>query len=333
MTTGSRHVSIAALLIAALASAPPAGAVGRGPCAAAAPRGSARIVVLSAFPAEMAPLVAAATIEDTVVADGRSYYLATIGGVRVVLGLTGIGMVNAGSTTASVLRNFAPQAIVFSGVAGSRYDIADVVVAAQWVQKSVGTPVPVNPAMLELTRHATTTPPPFANCAAIPPLAPTQTVCFPYTPMVVFGQLGVTDDPFGGKADPCTPGGDDVFGCALPAAPALRTAATTAEGVLTTDEVSDMETAVVATLASQANVPFVAMRAVSDGAGDPLGDRGFPLQFFDYYRLAAGNAALVTRALLTNIARLAKHRRGRAICHLLARHRWDRAASRIDQLP
>ncbi|HLY37059.1 MAG TPA: 5'-methylthioadenosine/S-adenosylhomocysteine nucleosidase [Candidatus Binatia bacterium] len=304
-------------VLALLVGAAPAAAATRGICGTASSGGTSRIVVLSAFPAELAPLVAAADVESTVEVDGRSYYLATLAGVRVVLGLTGIGMVNAANRTMSVITAFSPEAIVFSGVAGSRYNIGDVVVVAEWVEKSGGDPVPVNPALLALVRNAATSlPGSFETCATT---VSNGEVCLPYTPAVVFGDLGTTDDPFNGNPLPCTPGGGDVFGCELPAPTAVA------------DEVDDMETAVVATLAAQHGIPFVAMRAVSDGAGDPLGDRGFPTQFFDYYHLAAANGALVTRAVIADVARLAAQRRG--ICRLLARGRWGRAAARIDRLP
>ena len=307
---------VVGFVLALLVGPAPAAAVTRGICGTASASESSRIVVLSAFPAELAPFVAAADIESTVEVDGRSYYLATLDGVRVVLGLTGVGMVNAANRTTSVIGAFSPEAIVFSGVAGSRYNIGDVVVVAEWVQ-ATGDPVPVNPALLALVRNAATNlPGSFETCATT---QANGVVCLPYTPAVVFGDLGKTDDPYNGNPLPCTPGAGDVLGCELPT-PAV-----------VTDEVDDMETAVVATLAAQHGIPFVAMRAVSDGAGDPLGDRGFPTQFFDYYHLAAANGALVTRALVADIAQLAETRRG--ICRLLARRRWARAAARIDRLP
>jgi len=278
--------------------------------------------VVSAFPAELAPLVAAAKIEATVQVDGRSYYLATLDGMRVVLGLTGVGMVNAAERSASVIRAFAPEAIIFSGVAGSRYRIGDVVVVRKWTEESGGKPIPVNRAMLALTRRAVRRlPAPFQNCAGIPPMAPTRTVCLPYAPTVVFGQTGQTGDPYMGHAIPCVAGGNELVGCDLPAAPAVVRREPTTESAASDQEAEDEETAVVAGLAKQGHVPFIAMRAVSDGAGDPLGDRGFPTQFLDYYRLAAGNAALVTRALLADVARLAGHRRGQGVCHRLAQRR------------
>ena len=107
-------LALCALLLAVPAVAAPrrslCNAVGKA-------KGKTRVAVLSAFPAELAPLVAAATITDTVVIDGRSYYLGTLAGVRVVLAMTGIGLVNAESTTQTVIDEWQPRAIVFSGVA------------------------------------------------------------------------------------------------------------------------------------------------------------------------------------------------------------------------
>jgi hypothetical protein len=89
------------------------------------------------------------------------------------------------------------------------------------------------------------------------------------------------------------------------------------------------ETAVVARRAAAARVPFLALRAVSDGAGDPLGERGFPAQFADYYALAAGNAAVVAQAVTAELGRLMHAGARRRTCRLLARGRWRRAAARL----
>ena len=293
-----------------------------GLCASAGKkRDGPEVAVLSAFPAELAPLVAAAEIETTVEAEGRQYHVGRLEGVRVVLGVTGIGTVNAADRASAVVRNFAPEAIVMSAVAGSRYRIGDVVIPAEWLEVRSGNVFPVNPAMLALARRAAPVlPGPLESCTRVPPTSPDgATVCLPYEPAVVFATQGESADPFNGQAFPCIPGAGEVFGCELPAAPTALVEA----------EAEDMETAAVARVAAEQDVPFVAMRAVSDGAGDPLGDRGFPMQFFDYYRLAAGNAALVTRAFLAEVHRLPRKRSGRGICRLLAHHRWDRAAARL----
>jgi nucleoside phosphorylase len=284
------------------------------------------VVVLSAFPAELASLALAADVDDTVQVDGRSYYVGRLEGVRVVLGLTGIGLVNADTVAHAVLANFRVAAVLFSGVAGSPRRIADVVVADDWMLQSGTDVYPVNEALAALAaRAATALPTPLEQCTPVPPTDPNGTiVCMPFVPEVVLGGHGVSDDPYDGAA-PCLPGGGDVVGCELPP---LATGGSVAAAEAVPDVV-DMETAAVAAATAERGVPFLAMRAVSDGAGDPLGDRGFPQQFFDYYRLAADNAAIVTRAVLAQVAGLAADRHARRTCRLLAHRQWRRAAKRL----
>jgi adenosylhomocysteine nucleosidase len=283
------------------------------------------IVILSAFPAEMALLANAAEVESTIEVAGRSYYVGTLAGVRVVLGLTGIGLVNADTIARAVLDNFRVAAILFSGVAGSPHRIAEVVIADDWVlQKSPNELFPVNEALAALAvRAKTALPEPLQQCTPVPPTDPNgEIVCMPFVPEVILGGHGVSDDPYNGAA-PCLPGGGDVVGCELPPIGAALAA------VEAVPDVVDMETAAVIAVATERGVPFLAMRAVSDGAGDPKGDRGFPQQFFDYYRLAANNAGIVTCAVVAQIAALTTDRSGRRTCRLLAHRQWHRAATRI----
>jgi nucleoside phosphorylase len=56
-------------------------------------------------------------------------------------------------------------------------------------------------------------------------------------------------------------------------------------------DAADEETAAVLKVARARGVPFLGFRGVSDGAGDPLGLPGFPVQFVVYRQLAADNAA------------------------------------------
>jgi len=205
-----------------------------------------------------------------------------------------------------------------SAVAGSSHRIADVVVASRWKLLGHAGSTAVNPALLALVhRGAAALPAPLESCTRVPPTSSDGTlVCLGFEPDVFFVPLGHTSDPFGGKPFQCVPGDNEVVGCVLPQA---------------TAEVEDMETGAVARVAARHGVPFVAMRATSDGAGDPLGDRGFPTQFFDYYRLAAKNASLVTRAALADLHRLADDPASRPICKLLAKRRWRRAAARLKE--
>jgi len=101
-----------------------------------------RTLILSAFPAEADAILARTTLDPnpTVVVDGHRFYLGTLGGEEVIVGMTGIGMVDATETTEAALDYFTPEsgvsigAVVFSGVAGGsgRTEIGDVAVPAQW---------------------------------------------------------------------------------------------------------------------------------------------------------------------------------------------------------
>src|SRR5260370_40893186 len=93
---------------------------------------NARVLVLSAYPTEGVKLLAgAAPVTEVGVFNGRRFFAGTIAGKNVVMGLTGIGLVDADRTTRAVLAyledsGFRLKGIVFSGVAGSTYNIGDV---------------------------------------------------------------------------------------------------------------------------------------------------------------------------------------------------------------
>lgn len=297
-----------------------------GLCGAAAPDHvhPPYVAVLSAFPAELAPLVAATEIETTVDIAGRPHYVGRLGGVSVVLGLMGIGMVNAEASTHSLIETLRIAALLVSGVAGSPHRIGDVVIANRWMERGGNRVFRANRALLALARRAATNRlPPLENCTRVPPTSPdAAVVCLLHDPTVIRHGLGLSGDPFGDAALACQPGAGAVFGCELPVVAGV------AESRRPPD-LEDMETAAVARVAARHRVPFLAIRAVSDGAGDPLGDRDFPAQFFDYYQLAAENAGLVAGAVITELGRLTRKASGRRVCRLLAKRRWNRAARRI----
>ena len=65
-----------------------------------------RTLVLTAFPAEADAILARTTLDSnpSVVVDGRHFYLGSIGGKKVIVAMTGIGMVNAAHTTETSTR-------------------------------------------------------------------------------------------------------------------------------------------------------------------------------------------------------------------------------------
>ena len=294
-----------------------------------------RLLVLSAYPAEIDKLLneAAISVTDSVVIDGRSFFVGSLMGNDVVMALTGIGLVNAERTTRTAIDNFrcgsetAISGIVFSGVAGGATFIGDVTVPDRWTIDDGATWMPVDPAMLATVQAiedagtvelADMVPLGDPACVGIDPLL-IRTITMPNAPQFIVGGNGKSADSFGGRAFPCIPGGGNVFGCepcrtpvptlpdpvrfaqaALPFAdPDFFTGYFRSPTPPTTEYTAeDMETAAVAVVATEQGIPFIAFRSMSDGMGDPLNLPGFPFQFFVYQQLAAENAAIVSLAFL-----------------------------------
>lgn len=290
-----------------------------------------RVLILTAMPLELHPLLDAATVDvdERVRVGDKTFHPAELAGQPVILAMTGIGLVNAEITTEAALAHFGCQVerIVFSGVAGSKHQIGDVAVPAEWTMDGGRTWHGVDPDMLaaaealegteavELTQVV-----PVGDAACLcPGVDPGTPVDLGRRPEVFVGGRGTSGDTYGGKALPCIPGGGDVFGCE----PCLGRAGTVEDALAfasnvpdyadpafiedffqppeqTTDsyEAQDQESAAVARVAEEHDVPYLAVRAASDGQGDPLNLPGFPFQFFAYRNLAGDNAAAVTTAWL-----------------------------------
>lgn len=280
------------------------GACGDGDDGSAPPR----VGVLSAVPAELAALVERASIDETMMVEDRVFRVGTLGGASVVLGMTGVGLVNAAMTTRLLLDHFDVAGVVVSGVAGSSERIGDVTVPATWAL-SDGTTFAADTEWLELAKGiAAPGTVALERCTLLVSMPSHEPVCMPFEPALVVGGIGRSSDPFHGQPFPCRPGSNDIYGCDItPEATsgAARHPRDAIEGALmvepevaTTD---DMETAAIAQEATAVGVPFIAFRAVSDGAGDPLHLTGFFAQFSAYYRFAAHNAAAATAAFLERL--------------------------------
>jgi len=328
------RVLAGAVLLAVLAGGPMTGLLGAASAGSATGTGTTcpqRTLVLSAMPVELGPLLAELQRGHTESDGGRTYFVGRLHGHAVVLALTGIGPVNARRTTRQALAHFrcgraaGIAAVVFSGVAGGG-DIGDVTVPARWTTGAGKPTFAVSSRLLSVARGLTRAHVPLQRSAAVGDPAcgcatdpdAVRTVRVEHAPRIVVGGTGHTTDPFAGRALACVPGGGDVLGCepcavqtaAARQAPAFArsavpfldpgfftgyAAAPKGSGYVAEDE----ETAAVAAVASRHAVPFLAFRAVSDGAGDPLGLPGFPVQFFFYRQLAADNAAAATLAFLS----------------------------------
>jgi nucleoside phosphorylase len=270
-----------------------------------------RLLVLSAMPLEIDPLLAKATLDTgpPTELNHRPFVTGTLGGNPVVMGPTGIGPENALATTSAAFDTFtcagapAISGVVFSGTSGGDF-IGDVLVPARWTEDGVHF-AQTDPTMYSVAYGAgssarlertTPTGDPACLCATAGGL--TTPVAVTHTPVVEFGGTGLTSDPFGGRTLPCAPAGSDIFGCVpcrehdddvlgqtttfatgiVPFAdPGFFTGylrSTTPRGTYVS---SDEETAVVAQLAAQHGVPFIGFRAASDGPGNTLGTGGDPL--------------------------------------------------------
>ena len=94
-----------------------------------------RIAVVSAFDNELAKLLDSLDISSKAIVNGRTLWLGTLKGHKVILLLSGYSIVNATMTTEALLDRFKIKAIVFSGIAGGvnpDLKVGDVTVAAQW---------------------------------------------------------------------------------------------------------------------------------------------------------------------------------------------------------
>ena len=293
-----------------------------------------RTLILSAFPAEADAILAQTTLDPnpTVVVDGHRFYLGTLGGEEVIVGMTGIGMVNATETTEAALDYFTPEsgvsigAVVFSGVAGGsgRTEIGSVAVPARWTSDGGETWHAVDADMLDAAStldvdllSTDSIGDPACSCG----LFSRVRVDLEREPQLFVGGDGSSADNNNGTAFPTIPLGGAIFGtqpCAAPDRSPLFTGnffqavgPFLAHGLLSnitglfTDkplavDAVDMETAAAQQVADAHGIPFLGIRGMSDGPGDPLNLPGYPFTFVVYKQIAADNAAIVTEAFLEN---------------------------------
>jgi nucleoside phosphorylase len=300
-----------------------------------------RTLILSAFPAEADAVLARTTLDpnSSVVVDGRHFYLGSIGGKKVIVAMTGIGMVNATNTTETALAHFTPEsgisidAVVFSGVAGGsgRTEIGSVAVPARWTSDDGATWHAVDPGMLaaantldvDLLSTATIGDPACIYCG---PLSWLPLINLNREPQLFVGGDGSSDDNNNGAAFPSIPSipfVGDIFGSQPFAAPDFSLLFTgnffqalgpfLAGGLLSNltgllapmapaVDAVDQETAAAQQVANAHGIPFLGIRGMSDGPGDPLNLPGYPFTFIVYKQIAADNAAIVTEAFLQSWA-------------------------------
>jgi len=184
-----------------------------------------RTLVLSAFPAEADAVLAHTALDanPVVVADRRRYYLGSISGKKVIVAMTGIGLVNATNTTETAFARFtcassiAIAAVMFSGVAGGagRTSIGDVAIPARWTLDNGATFRGVDPGMLATAQtlsvvldNINTLGNPVCLCRNVPVVRLNH---LGRQPQLFVGGDGSSSDKNNGQAFPCIPNGGSVF--------------------------------------------------------------------------------------------------------------------------
>ena len=269
-----------------------------------------RIAVVSAFAPEMSVLrgeLNSATVHSI---NGVKFVAGNLEGRNVVLFLSGISVVNAAMTMQLALDHFTIDRIVFSGIAGGvdpALHIGDVVIADRWGQY-------LEAVFAREVEGGWAKPPffdyPFDNFGMMFPRsvtvqrasadAPETRFWFPVDEaLLAHARTAVADVVLDrcladGTCLQQTPkiviGGSGVSGGAFIDNAAFRDYTFKTFGA----RVLDMESAAVAHVAYANNVPFLAVRSLSDLAGGGEGEN----QIEVFFGLAAGNSAAVVKALL-----------------------------------
>jgi adenosylhomocysteine nucleosidase len=272
-----------------------------------------RTAIVSAFGAELESIKAQASINKTVVLDGRSVYIGTLYGHKVLMTLSGESMVNASMTAQALLDHFNVQRIVFSGIAGGvnpNLNIGDVVIPAQWSEYQE------NVFARETAPSVYTLPPGFQQ------YLPNYGMMFPQPVSIttVDGTPDQESDYIWFPVDPglltiaqqvassvvldrCTPSN-----VCLSQEPIIKAGGNGVSGPTFVDNADyrayvyatwqadalDMESAAVAHVATVNDVPFIVFRSLSDLAGGGPGGN----EVGTFFQLAANNSAKVMTAFI-----------------------------------
>jgi adenosylhomocysteine nucleosidase len=266
---------------------------------------------MSAFEGELEALRSRARISDTRVINGRTYHLGRLGDHEVVMVLSGVSITNAAMTAQTLLDHFRVSWILFSGIAGGvnpDLGVGDVVVPRAWAQYQDSLFARETEGGWEVGRRAVAAgnfgmafpmPVEVARKGGVPD-EEERLFWFPVDPRLLdaaqraAGQASLARCQGDGECLDGEPrvlvGGRGVSG------PTRVFNAEYREWVWEALEADalDMESAAVAHVAYTNDVPFIAVRSLSDLAGAAPSDRSFR-RFRD---LVIDNAAEVVMAVL-----------------------------------
>ncbi len=272
-----------------------------------------RLVVMSAFDAEMTNLLAEADIRDTYLIHGNTFHVGTLAGNEIVLALSGVSMVNAAMTTQMVIDHFTVTGIVFSGIAGGvnpHLHVGDVTVPAQWGQYQEQLFArEVSPGIYDTNAPVTLLDPPTNFGMMFPKLVPLVTqqpdgepveeykLWFPVDiTMLQVIRAMIASRQVSEILANCT-----VENACLQHAPQIVLGGNGVSGQTFTDnkdyrewvwktfqaDALDMETAAVAHVAYVNQIPYIAFRSLSDLAGGGPGANEIGI----FFQVAANNSS------------------------------------------
>ena len=309
-----RAVGILVLVLLSIAVGPAAPALA-GPPVAGAVQGfdqAPRIAIVSAYSPEVVTLKAQMNVEKTLVLNGRSVYVGTLAGHKVLLTLSGVSMVNAAMTTQALIDHFAWSASSFPGL---RAGLTRASTSGTSSFRCSGQ----NTKRISFRE---TSPGVFAPPVWFQPTLPNYGMMFP-EPVDITTVSGPVDQEASVvwfAADPamlqvaaqvaptvaldrCT-----ASGICLSEQPIVKTGGNGVSGPTFVDNASyrdyawgtwqtdalDMESAAVAHVATVNGVPFLIFRSLSDLAGGGPGENEIGV----FFQLAANNSARLLVAFL-----------------------------------
>lgn len=273
-----------------------------------------RYAILSAFEPELKSIRSHTRIEAGYTLNGRTISIGVLAGHPVVLGLSGVSMVNAAMSTQVIVDYFTVRGIIYSGIAGGvnpDLGIGDVVIPAQWAQyqeqlfaRRDGTGWDTGWHRAEFGNYGMMFPQPVSVTRQNGPSDREQErFWFPVdqdllaAARAAAGQAVLSQCTRTGKCLGASPvvvvGGNGVSG------PTFVDNAEYRNWVWSTFQADalDMESAAVAQVAYANQVPFIAVRSLSDLAGGGPGQNELPV-FLD---LAADNSTQLLLALLQEL--------------------------------
>ena len=229
-----------------------------------------RIAIIGAMPDEIAQLEKLGTLTRKISEGPYELQEINHNGMNCLIGLSGIGKVQAAMLTQYIISTWKPDYFIFTGVAGAlnpSYDIGDIVLGVDFIQHDLD----------------------------VRPLG-FQRGEVPYTGKSIF----YADSKLLNLAEQSCPEDHKLFRGRILTGDQFITHSEMATHQYMTDELKgdavEMEGAALAFVASRNDIPFLVIRTISDRA-----DGSAPCDFNRLLPIVAGNSCTIVRGVLDSI--------------------------------